>query len=227
MEHACSKCGVTVEDGVAFCPGCGAPQIRVSGLVSPAAAPSFSPENIQDGQSAPSFPAAGYPSPAATRIRWPEALRSAALGGLLLLIAPIVPVAWPLLLMLAAGGLSAVLYAKRSQVRLTGGLGARLGAAGGLLGWAMLLVLLLAELSIGGGQFLSTLRQMVEEQLAKNPDPVLAKQVIATLNTPAGMAAFLFVCVLLFLIIAVLCGAIGGSLGALLVRPSQRKDGRK
>ena len=211
---------MAVEDGVAFCPNCAAPQIRVSGLASRPAPLSFSPESIGEGGSA-NAPAA----PPATRLRWPEALRSAALGGMLLALALVGQFAWPFLLMLAAGGLTAVLYARRLQTQLTRGLGARIGAAGALLGWTLLLLLFLLQLRLGGGHILSILREAIQQQVANNPDP-RAQQLLATLNTPAGVAVVVSLLMFLFLLAALLCGAVGGALGASLLRRPQDKDRR-
>jgi len=134
-----------------------------------------------------------------------------------------VPFASPFLLMLAAGVLTVVLYAKRSQAQLTRGSGARVGAAGGLLGWAILLFIFLLELSLGGGRLVSGLREAIQQQLANNPDP-RAQEVLTTLNSPGGMAVMVVLGMLLFLAVALLCGAIGGAIGASLVRRSQNTD---
>lgn len=213
-----------VEDGIAFCPNCASPQIRVTGLVGrPLTPPPFSPESIAESSQASSFSAETYSAPPTTQIRWPEALRSAGLAGMLLAVALVVPFASPFLLMMAAGVVTVALYAKRSQVQLTRGSGARVGAAGGLLGWAILLLIFLFELGIGGGHVVSALRETIQQQMANNPDP-RAQQVLATLNSPGGMAVMVVLGMLLFLVVALLCGAIGGAIGALLVRRSQNKD---
>jgi hypothetical protein len=58
------------------------------------------------------------------------------------------------------------------------------------------------------------------EQVASNPDP-RAQQLLATLNSPGGMAVLAAVGMLLFLVAALVCGAIGGAIGALLMRSSK------
>ena len=141
------------------------------------------------------------------------------------MVALVIPFASPLLLMLAAGGLTVSLYAKRVQVSPTRALGARIGATGGLFGWLMLLVIFLLEAMFGGGHLVSALREAIQQQIAKNPDP-RAQQVLATLNSSAGLAVVVTFGMLLFLVVALLCGALGGSIGAYLFSRFKRKDHR-
>jgi uncharacterized protein YneF (UPF0154 family) len=164
-------------------------------------------------------------TPSADQIRWPEALRSAALGGMLLTVALVVPFGSPLLLMLAAGGLTVTLYARRVQVSPTRGLGARIGATGGLFGWLMLLLILLLEATLGGGHLVSALREAVQQQIANNPDP-RAQQVLAALNSPAGLAVVVTFGMLFFLVVALICGALGGALGAYFFSRFRDKERR-
>ena len=207
---------------MAFCPNCAAPQIRVTGVADHTpASPPLSPESLADNSSAASYSA--YTAPPNLPVRWSEVLRSAGLAGMLLVGALVVPFASPFVLMLAAGGLTVALYAKRSPGGLSRGSGARIGAAGGLFGWAILLLIFLLELSIGGGRLVSALRETVEQQIAKNPDP-RAQEVLATLNSPGGMTMLVVLGMLLFLAVALVCGAIGGSIGASLLRRNENSN---
>jgi hypothetical protein len=163
------------------------------------------------------------PTPIAAGINWLEALRSAALGGILLAIALTLPMASPLLLMLAAGGLTVVLYLKRSPAPITRGLGARVGAIGGLLAWVILAIFFSLELAAGGGRLMAVLREAIRDQIASNSDP-RAQQVLETFNSPGGMATVVLFGMLLFLVVVLLCGAAGGAITASLFARIQEKN---
>ena len=71
MEHPCYKCGASVEDGIAFCPRCNAPQIRVAGA-APLAPAGATPEvAIEEYASHAPLPSA---------LEWSDALPSAGIA---------------------------------------------------------------------------------------------------------------------------------------------------
>ena len=130
MEHPCYKCGASVEDGTPFCTRCSAPQIRVAG-----------PEPLAPAGATPEVAVEQYTShapPQTSALEWPQALPSAGIA--LLAAIFLIFLGMPAGLgMLAAGFLSVVLYRRRCPaVHLTAGMGARLGALTGGLGFAAL-----------------------------------------------------------------------------------------
>src|SRR5574340_748099 len=150
MDHGCHKCGARVEDGVAFCPQCGAPQIRVSALEHTSEPlPSEAP-----GASALAQPAAPPAGPQASAVpagpatlQWGQVVPAAASAGVLLALAGAVPFIGFFIWMLAGGVLAVVLYRRRFPTgTLTPRLGAKVGAVAGLFGFGAFTVLMSIQL---------------------------------------------------------------------------------
>lgn len=203
MEHPCHNCASPVEDGVSFCPQCNAPQIRVTvadpGDFGPAATP-------------PPLAAPGA-------IDWPQAFPAAIFTGagmavLALLTAPLLPAAF-LVWMIAGGAICVAVYRRRKPAAaIRSRTGARLGAVSGLFGFltfAALQSLLLFAAS--GDELRQELRQKVLQVAAQNPDP-RAQEMLQRFATPEGLAVLIALTMVLFLVIFVAFGAIGGALWA-------------
>jgi hypothetical protein len=209
MEHPCHKCGHAVEDGVAFCAHCGAPQIRVA---------------VADSDFGPGAPASPSPQLAASStvppvdrtgpsqsIYWAQGLPAAAIAGLIAGFGMMFIGLFGLW-MLAAGFLSVVFYRQRTR----GGLllpraGARLGALSGVLGFAIF-----AFVMVPTGLFRTMMLEMIRKYAAQGSDPqlqALSERWVELLKTPEGLAAWL-VGLFLFLILA---SAVGGALGGVLL----------
>jgi hypothetical protein len=211
-----------VEDGVAFCPGCKAPQIRVS----------------RASAAAETLPAAAVGTPAplvasrthspARGVHWPQAFTSVALAALVTALFMTVPLGAFGLAMFTCGALSVALYRRRYRAAaLTVGTGARLGALAGLLGFAVLIILFSAQLVLfhSSGQFRQVLLQAVEQAAAGSPD-ARAQQALQFLNTPQGFAAIMVVVLAFILAMFVLIASAGGAIGATLLRePASRTPG--
>src|SRR5512146_3268581 len=94
MEYSCHQCGTAVEEGTAFCPQCGAPQIRVASAQQAPASPPLPPGTPETAQP-PAEPVALEPGTAEAvlppRIEWSQALPAAAMAGLALAVAWIIP----------------------------------------------------------------------------------------------------------------------------------------
>lgn len=223
MEHACYKCQATVEEGIPFCPHCGAPQIRVS-----------LPESVVEAQSPP-LPGENLPAPIATGsspwgaprtqfqpkepIQWNHVWHIALLTGVgaaLLSSLPFLALGSVLWLLLA-GAVTVSTYQRRvpsAVVRAT--MGMRIGALAGVFAFAVTAILSTVLFATEGNE----LRQMMEEQLrasmAKAPDPRSAEilqQVISKLNTPEGLATFFLWIMAFIAVIFILFSAAGGALG--------------
>jgi RNA polymerase subunit RPABC4/transcription elongation factor Spt4 len=198
VEQACYQCGATVEEGTAFCPQCNSPQIRVA---VPEGAPGAGVAGI-------STPASYAVSVGSQSLDWGLALSVAALADLLAVALVIVLLGAPFGLgLLTAGFLTVVFYRhRRPFTRLTAGIGMRLGAVSGSLGFGLL--------------FWQRVRQSLLEGLqqaaARNPDPQ-AQQALEFFKTPAGMVVALIGMFLGFLLLS----SLGGMIGAMLLR---RKD---
>ena len=157
-----------MEEGIAFCPQCNAPQIRVA-VAEPLAHSVTAPD--QDA-ALPSYPYLMI-GPAA-RIDWSKALPATALAGLIAAVLMMTPLAAFGLGMLIGGILSVVFYRRRNPVtNVTPRMGSRLGMASGAIGGAIFTVLLFAATAAlhGWEQIREKVIEVVAQTAARNPDP--------------------------------------------------------
>ena len=119
------------------------------------------------------------------------------------------PLTSPVLLMFVAGVLAAFLYGRRSRARLSARIGARVGIVGGLFGFVMLAILVGVKLLFASGRVLPLLREAIEDQLARNPNPE-ARALVEKLMTPGGLGVLLVIGMLVFLLLVVICSGLGG-----------------
>lgn len=228
MEHPCHGCNTLVEDGVAFCPNCNAPQIRVP---MPEPEPPLEPLQPPVG-GAPSTGETGLPPGAAqvsigrpvlppgAPVEWSQAIPGAALAGALLGLCLLIPVAAFFVWMIAAGALAVILYLRRVPHRaLTAGMGARLGALSGLFGFGIFAFLSSLELLLArdNGKVRELLQQILQQSVARNADPAVQAS-LQRLMTPEGLAFLFTLGMVIFLGAFVLFSSIGGALGAWLFR---------
>ncbi len=220
MEHPCHQCGATVEEGTPFCKQCGAPQIRVgadAGASPPL--PPGTPGQLQPpAQPVPLAPA----PPAPGRIEWSHAFPGALIAGALLAICWMSPWATFCLWTMAGGALAGALYQRRRPVAVTTGMGARLGAVTGLLGFVLFaLVVSLEILATRGGRLRALLTQVFQQAAARNPNPA-AEEMIQKLNSPQGIAVLVTIGLVVLLAAFLIFSAIGGAIGAALFRPREK-----
>jgi zinc ribbon protein len=217
MEHSCHKCGHPVEDGIAFCAQCGAPQIRVA-VAEPEAGQSVSGGALP--QEIASRAGAGVDRTGPSQmISWAHGLPAAALAGMIAGVGMMFIGLFGLW-MLAAGFLSVLFYRRRTR----GGLlfpwaGARLGAVGGMVGFAMF-----ALVTVPTGLFRSMMLEMIRMYASQRSDPqlqALTERWLEVLKTPEGVAAFL----LGLFIFLVLASAVGGALGGAFLSRGGRRQG--
>ena len=225
-----------MEDGVAFCPHCSAPQIRVSAALEPALAPELplaTPDEVQ-----PRAQPAGLAPASPGTIDWSQGIRASALAGLLLALAiffvPVIAAGGALVLrlgqaaigllvllaswccMVAAGVVAVRFYRRRRPgAAVSPGMGARLGAASGLLGFLFYSVPQAVRLAFFrlGGSVREAMQKAMEQSAAQNPDPK-AQELMRNLMSPSALAAFLTVLVVLFLLAFLVCSGLGGAMGA-------------
>jgi len=215
MQRACYKCGASVEEGTPFCSHCNAPQIRVVG-----------PETL--GTPGPVMPQAAieqYAShavPPPSAIEWPQALPSA---GIALLVAILITVvsksAW--LAMLAAGFLCVLIYRRRCPTaHVSAGMGARLGALTGVLGFGIVGVMLaLFTIFRSGKEIHDAFLSYVQQNAGQASDPRF-QQVIDLLNTPDGFTFVMIFSLIATLLIFTMFSSLGGAIGAFLLHRKER-----
>jgi len=204
VEHACYKCGANVEDGVPFCPQCNAPQIRVEGSLVP---------TLAEERHAPSFPDRNG-------LYWSDALPAAAFAGLIAGLLMFVALGVFGLGLITAGALSVVFYrGRRPAARMTPGLGARLGAMSGALGFVIFGVLSAGGILVfhSGGELRTALLQAIEQSAARSSDPQ-AQQVMQYFKTPPGLALMVGFSLVFLLVASLVLTALGGAIGASLTR---------
>lgn len=221
MEHSCHQCGAAVEEGTAFCPQCGAPQIRVAVQEEPASPPL--PPGTPDDAQPPAEPVALGPeppegAPAPARIEWSQAIPAAATAGIILALAWVLPPLGFILWVVAAGLVGVTFYRRRVPAGgLTPRMGARIGVISGLFGFAVFALLLAMELlARGGGKFRELVQQVLQQAAARNADP-RAQQAVQQMMTPAGLAFLVTFAMVIFLVVFLLFSAAGGALGAWLI----------
>ena len=220
MQNICYRCGDPIEGQATFCPGCGAPQIRVSARTQPLEN-AESPAADFQLQQAP-FPAAEGLSFTAG-IAWRDFIRAAAplaalTGMLTFALAPL-----GLFVLLPASLVWAISrYLRRRPTALRSGQGARMGAMMGALSFVFFLVPFFAALSLFWADFRNLMIGKIHEIAAQNPDPQ-SQQMAQWLATPDGLIAFTAIILgstlLAFLIIGMGSGALAVALGRARNRP--------
>jgi hypothetical protein len=208
VEHPCYQCNTPVEDGTAFCPRCGAAQIRVAS------------EEIRQPGEAGEVLAQSDPV-ALAAIEWSQALPSAALAGLIAAGLMFI-LARALVLGMIAAGVLAVLFYRRRNPRgtLSSGMGARLGAVSGVLGFGIFAVFTAVEMLVfhSGGEVRAFLLEAIEQSARRASDPQAQQYVNYFKSPPVFMAITLVMMFFMFLILA----SLGGSLAASLLRRRER-----
>jgi hypothetical protein len=212
VDHRCYQCGATVQDGVAFCVQCNAPQIRVA-----LAEPSLPGDRGEEIRAAGSS-YAGVTS--SSRFEWAQALPSAFLGLLLASVLSLILRGALALGMLAAGFLSVYFYHRRNPlIGLTVGLGARLGAISGALGFGILGIVsaVATFVSHSVAEIRLIMLKAVQEYVSRNADPQM-QQVLEFYNSRQGFILMLVLGSIMMLILFLALSSMGGIIGAAVLR---------
>ncbi|MGE5647753.1 MAG: zinc ribbon domain-containing protein [Acidobacteriota bacterium] len=202
MPDFCT-CGAELPPDAWFCHKCGKPQ-REELLPAPVEEPAAPPPPAPIAP-APVRPAIGFRNPLAFRIGFFAALVSLLLNLLLFEACPI----W----LVAAGFLGVYLYHRRSGESITVRGGAKMGWLTGLLAF------FLFSLPFTFG-FLSAVRQpdfsnRMRDQMSRYPfPPETLDQMLATLQTPLGLATQILTALVVLFVLFTLFPLIGGALGA-------------
>jgi hypothetical protein len=213
MQSDCHRCGHPIEGQLAFCPACGAPQIRVS---RPVESPQEETNIPNTGLPAP--PSVGSALPAGTPIMagidWKYFLRTAIpLAALTdVLTMTLHPLA--LFVFLPANLVWAISrYRRHRPVAIGRGQGARMGAMMGLLSFSFFLAFFLVDISFQRTQYRDIMITQIHQISAQNPDPQ-AQQMLQWFATPEGLITFTAIALVTILLI---CLAVGTGSGAVAI----------
>jgi hypothetical protein len=216
MEQLCYKCGQAVEEGVAFCPHCSAPQIRV--LV---AEPALVPAAVVDGAAisprSADRPASETIPVMAIPIRWPQTLKPCALAAVVASLLMFLGLN-PFVAMISVGFLAVIFYRQHQPGSLIrAGIGARLGALGGLLWFGISFVLqgVAALVSRKGPELREEMLKRIQQTASSANDPQM-RGLFDYFKTPAGLTVLIVMAILFAFLAALALGALGGALGGTL-----------
>jgi len=211
MQTACHRCGAMLDEGTAFCPSCGAPQIRVN----PTSADSAATPPLLPGTPGNMQPAAIPMAAGAARVDWSVAVKAAALMGLLAGVPSAVRLTSAgCCLWIVAGGALAVMMYQRSKPGglVTAGMGARIGAVAGF--FAFVFWFLFQLVGPGMAEFRLRLMERMHEAATSNPDPKAQQAIQEFISTPGAPAIVLAVFIGIYFLAFVIFGLIGGAVGA-------------
>ena len=222
MQRDCFRCRQPIEEQVAFCSACGAPQIRVS---RPVEQPSEEPVLPEVELTADQIAAvSGVPANLVGRsgIQWKSFARTAApmaaLTGMLTVLLP----ALGLFVLLPASLIVAIyIYRRTRPAPMRGGQGARMGALMGLLSFGSFLVFFLIAISLNQPKYREIIVGKIQEIAAQNPDQQ-AQQMLQWFATPDGLITFTVMFLLTILVFFLIIGMSSGALAVSLAKARNR-----
>lgn len=214
-----------LEEGTAFCPHCGAPQIRVQ--VPEEAQPADSPAFIPGTPAEMQPPAQPVPLSAISLtqqpggLNWHEAFPSIAIAGVLTGLASWLPLG--LLWTIAGGAFVVFLYRKKHfGWPLTSGAGAKLGVATGLVGYIIFSIIAAVEFTRPNSGLRQMLSEALQQAMSRNTDPAV-QDMYRKLSGPEGMAIMAVAMMIVMFVFFLGLGAAGGALGASLGRRQRQR----
>jgi hypothetical protein len=221
MQSDCHRCGHPIEGQLAFCPACGAPQIRVSRASEPSQQETATTESGIPPFASPDSPLpADFPS--AAGIDWKYFIRTAIpLAALTdVLTMTLHPLA--LFVFLPANLVWAISRYRRHRPLVIGsGQGARMGAMMGLLSFTFFLAFFLVSISFQRTQYRDIMITQIHQISAQNPDPQ-TQQMLQWFATPDGLITFTAIALVTILLICVALGSGSGALAIALGKNRQR-----
>lgn len=204
-----------MEERAAFCPSCGAAQIRVP---TPEETPLPPPEEPAAGPGIPELALADAVQPLRLPIQWKTFSRIA----LPLSVVSGMGIAWfPSGLMIVMGSivLGVRLYRRRHPGPMAASQGAKLGAFVGFFGFIFFSIFSLIYFVRDGSQLRETMRETmtasIQKAVSQNPDPQTQQQLqrmMHWLGTNQGIVFFILAGMIFYLAALVLLAGITGAL---------------
>lgn len=205
-----------MEQGIAFCPHCAAPQIRVVIAEPPTLPLAFA--GATASQDAAPLPATQTVPVLALPMQWSEAFRPCALAALLASLLMSLGLN-PFVAMLSVGFLAVFFYRqRRREMAIKPGIGAGLGALAGLLWFAMSSILeaLVVILLHKGPELSSKLIQALQQAAAQTNDPQVLS-VFERLKSPGGLELLMLTGLIFAFLASIVLGGLGGLLGGVIL----------
>jgi len=101
-------------------------------------------------------------------------------------------------------------------MHFTGGSGARVGAIAGAAGFALMAVLLVANLAATQGGVREAMRSALEQSAQRSSDP-RAQEILQRLDSPEFMTVVAAIAVLFLLGLLLACSSLGGAIAGKLL----------
>ena len=212
MDIVCYRCGNSIGENAAFCPTCGAPQIRVSPReeLNP-----LSPSEPDTLGTTPPPPVIAQPVLIPGEIDWKRFLRMAWLPGVVAGLATAFYAPVGLLIVVPLTVVMTVRsYSKQHPLPLRSGQGAKLGMMVGLLSFVALAVLLCAILLIDGSQLREGMASAALQAASRNPDPHVQELLRSLVSTNQGLYLIIAMSLFFFFILQILFTALAGAVAA-------------
>jgi len=219
MEQPCYKCGQTVDEGVAFCPHCAAPQIRVVVAELAPLPLAFSGAGTTTSRDSDALPASQTVPVLALPIQWSQALKPCALAAVIASLAMVLQLMVPLIAVVGAGFLAVAFYRRNSPgVRVGAGAGARLGALCGFLCSVMTAALGALRVAVfhEGSEIRKFLLEMIRQTAVRFPDAQHQADLEA-LRSPTGLVVLMIFMLIAGFVVFLVSGTLGGALGGALL----------
>ena len=208
VDHSCHQCGSPVESGVAFCPHCRAPQIRV-------------PIGNTGGETTTTIDIPALPNISESFVDWRQALGAAALAGIFSAFLMNLLFGFFGIGIAAAGALAVHFYRKKTGAApLSSGAGARIGAVSGVFGFMFFSVLVTGGLALfhGGTELKSALLSNLQQAAARSQDPQ-AQAALERFKSPEGLMFLLSFSLVFVAFLFIALSALGGAIAASRTRP--------
>lgn len=213
MEQPCYKCGQAVEEGVPFCPHCGAPQIRVA-IAEPVSVPAAGDAALHSAKVENARVAPG----AALPLQWPHALTACAGAALLAALSMVLGLTFPAAV-LGAGFLAVALYSRRNPGAMRAARGAQLGAISGVFCFGITAVFLAVAATAPDirTKIRSQIIEGAEKWAASRPADPQVQAALEQLKTPEGLVMMLVIGGVVFSVLFVVLASLGGALGGAIL----------
>jgi len=127
--------------------------------------------------------------------------------------------------LVAAGALAVMLYRRRHPAgQITPGVGARLGAVSGVLGFGIFSIIAAVKVVVfhGGGELRTVMLEAIQQSAARSSDPQ-AQQMLDYLRTPPGMILMMAIGLFMTFVAFLIFLTLGGAIGAAFLRGKDRR----